>query len=56
MGIEFVKPTPDDENDWFAVAAGVTRQLVDSGIVSKEMVNILDGHLKVYRSQRSETQ
>jgi len=56
LGIEFVKPTPDDENDWFAVAAGVTRQLVDSGIVSKEMVNILDGHLKVYRSQRSETQ
>lgn len=56
LGIEFVKPAPDDENDWFAVAAGVTRQLVDSGIVSKEMVSILDGHLKVYRSQRSETQ
>ena len=56
MGIEFVKPAPADENDWFEVAAGVTRQLVDSGIVSKEMVNILDGHLNVYRSQRSEAQ
>ena len=56
MGVEFVKPTADDENDWFAVAAGVTRQLVDSGVVSKKMVNILDGHLNAYRSLRSEKQ
>ena len=56
MGIEFVKPAADDENDWFAVAAGVTQRLVDSGVVSKKIVNILDGNLKAYRSRRSEKQ
>jgi TRAP-type C4-dicarboxylate transport system substrate-binding protein len=56
MGIEFVKPAADDENDWFAVAAGVTQRLVDSGVVSKKIVNILDSNLKAYRSRRSEKQ
>jgi TRAP-type C4-dicarboxylate transport system substrate-binding protein len=56
MGIEFVKPAADDENDWFAVAAGITQRLVDSGVVSKKIVNILDGNLKAYRSRRSEKQ
>jgi TRAP-type C4-dicarboxylate transport system substrate-binding protein len=56
MGIEFVKPAPDDENDWFALAAGVTQRLLDSGAVSKKMVNALDSNLKAYRSLRSEKQ
>ena len=54
MGIEFVKPDEADEKDWFAVANGVTRQLVDAGIVSRGIVDMLDNHLKAYRSQRSE--
>jgi len=53
LGIQFVKPTPGAEEGWLAVAARVTQQLVDSGVISKTMVNDLDGHLKTYRSQRS---
>ena len=56
MGIEFVKPAADDENDWFALAAGVTQRLLDSGAVSKKMVDALDSNLKAYRSRRSEKQ
>ncbi len=54
IGIKFVKPDDTAEKDWFAVAKSVTRQLVEDGIVSQNMVDILDNHLKAYRSQRSE--
>jgi TRAP-type C4-dicarboxylate transport system substrate-binding protein len=54
MGIEFVKPAAGDEDEWFAVAAGVTQRLIDSGVVSQNLVNILDGHLKTYRSLGSQ--
>jgi TRAP-type C4-dicarboxylate transport system substrate-binding protein len=54
LGIQFVEPVLGTEGDWFAVAAGVTQRLVDSGVVSKTIVNVLDGHLEAYRSQRSE--
>jgi hypothetical protein len=54
LGIQFVQPVLGTEGDWFAVAAGVTQRLVDSGVVSKTIVNVLDGHLEAYRSQRSE--
>jgi TRAP-type C4-dicarboxylate transport system substrate-binding protein len=54
LGIQFVQPVLGTEGDWFAVAAGLTQRLVDSGVVSKTMVNVLDGHLEAYRSRRSE--
>jgi TRAP-type C4-dicarboxylate transport system substrate-binding protein len=54
LGIQFVKPAPGAEEGWFAVAARVTQQLVDSGVISKTMVSVLDGHLEVYRSLRAE--
>ena len=54
MGIKFVKPGDAEKKDWFEVANGVTRQLVDTGIISRHMVDMLDNHLKDYRSRRSE--
>lgn len=33
LGIQFVKPALGTEGDWFAVAAGLTQRLVDSGVV-----------------------
>jgi TRAP-type C4-dicarboxylate transport system substrate-binding protein len=54
LGIQFVKPVLGTENDWFAVAAALTQRLVDSGVVSKSMVDVLDGHLEAYRSRRAE--
>jgi TRAP-type C4-dicarboxylate transport system substrate-binding protein len=54
LGIQFVKPAPGAEEGWFAVAARVTQQLVDSGVISKTMVSVLDGHLEAYRSLRAE--
>jgi TRAP-type C4-dicarboxylate transport system substrate-binding protein len=54
LGIQFVQPVLGNEGDWFAVAAELTQRLVDSGVVSKTMVNVLDGHLEAYRSRRSE--
>ena len=54
LGIQFVQPVLGTEDDWFSVAAGLMQRLVDSGVVSKTTVNVLDGHLETYRSQRSE--
>ena len=54
LGIQFVKPDLGTEGDWFAVAAGLTQRLVDSGVVSKTMVSALDGHLEAYRARRAE--
>ena len=54
LGIQFVKPDLGTDGDWYAVAAGFTRRLIDSGVVSETVVKDLDGHLEAYRSRRSE--
>ena len=53
IGIQFVRPDVEAENNWFKVAAGVTKRLVDSGVVSKQIVNNLDENLEAFRARRS---
>jgi TRAP-type C4-dicarboxylate transport system substrate-binding protein len=54
QGIQFVKPSTANADDWFTVAAGVTQRLIDLGIVSKTIVGVLDSNLQAYRSQKSD--
>ena len=53
-GIKFVQPDIRDENNWLEIAAGLTQRLVDSGLISKKMVNVLDENLEAFRARRSE--
>ena len=53
-GIKFVQPDIRDENNWLEIAAGLTQRLVDSGLISKKMVNVLDENLDAFRARRSE--
>ena len=55
MGIKFVKPDDAAQQEWNAAAKGVTRQIVEAGIVSQDMVDMLEKHLTTFRSQRSGT-
>jgi TRAP-type C4-dicarboxylate transport system substrate-binding protein len=54
-GIQFVKLDAKTEDQWHEVASTVTGRLVEVGDVSRHMMDILDGHLKDYRSQLSKT-
>ena len=53
-GIKFVQPDIRDENNWLEIATGLTQRLVDSGLISKKMVNVLDENLEAFRARRSE--
>ena len=53
-GIKFVQPDIRDENNWLEIANGLTKRLVDSGIISKKMVHVLDENLEAFRARRSE--
>jgi TRAP-type C4-dicarboxylate transport system substrate-binding protein len=54
-GIQFVKLDAKTEDQWHDVASTVTGRLVEAGDVSRKMMDMLDGHLKDYRSQLTKT-
>ena len=54
LGIEFIKPGDAEIKEWFAVADGVTRRLVDAGVISRQMVEMLDNLLADYRARSPE--
>jgi TRAP-type C4-dicarboxylate transport system substrate-binding protein len=54
-GIQFVKLDAKTEDQWHDVASTVTGRLVEVGEVSRSMMDMLDGHLKDYRSQLTKT-
>jgi hypothetical protein len=50
-GIQFVKLDSETENQWHQVASAVAERLIEVGGVSRHMMDLLDGHLRDYRSQ-----
>ena len=50
-GIEFVKLDSETEIQWHQAASAVAERLIETGGVSRHMMDMLDGHLKDYRSR-----
>ncbi len=54
QGIEFVKVPPESLAEWLKDASAVPRRLIETGRLSREMVDTLENLLKDYRSKHSE--
>jgi len=54
QGIEFVKVPPESLVEWLNDASAVPRRLIETGRLSREMVDTLENLLKDYRSKHSE--
>ncbi len=52
LGTIFVKPEPDELQRWQTLSAQSIDTMVAEGIVSREMVEIIRGHLSTYRSSQ----
>ncbi|MEE8554041.1 MAG: TRAP transporter substrate-binding protein DctP [Desulfobacterales bacterium] len=54
QGIEFVKVPPESLAEWLNDASAVPRRLIETGRLSREMVDTLENLLKDYRLKHSE--
>ena len=54
QGIEFVKVPPESLAEWLKDASEVPKRLIETGRLSREMVDTLENLLKDYRSKHSE--
>jgi TRAP-type C4-dicarboxylate transport system substrate-binding protein len=54
QGIEFVKVPPESLAEWLKEASTVPKRLIETGRLSREMVDTLEKLLKDYRSKHSE--
>jgi TRAP-type C4-dicarboxylate transport system substrate-binding protein len=52
-GIQFVKLDSETENQWQQAASAVAVRLIEVGGVSRHMMDLLNGHLREYRSQKA---
>ena len=50
-GIQFIKLDSETENQWHQAASAVAEQLIQVGGLSRYMMDLLEGHLRDYRSQ-----
>lgn len=55
-GIQFVKPTQEDLNEWYEVAKNVPDNLVKSGKLSKELVDKLEMLVSEYRTKNTKNE
>jgi TRAP-type C4-dicarboxylate transport system substrate-binding protein len=54
-GIQIVRPDQTTEQQWRQVAAEVIDRVIAAGHLSGDLVEILDNHLKDYRSQQAKS-
>jgi len=52
QGIELVKPDPSQLQEWRRYAEATTRQLIESGKISKDMLQSVERHLNNFRVQQ----
>ncbi len=50
QGIQFVEPNADEQQQWQNAVANATKAMVDKNLISKEMVQTLQGTLNEYRN------
>ncbi|MGB2927615.1 MAG: TRAP transporter substrate-binding protein DctP [Desulfobacterales bacterium] len=55
QGIEFIKPSREALEKWYADAREVPKRLINAGKLSQNMVNTLENLLKDYRSKQPHT-
>jgi hypothetical protein len=55
QGIEFIKPTAEVMDKWYAMASEAAKRLIERGRLSSEIVKALEGTLADYRAQRLPT-
>jgi TRAP-type C4-dicarboxylate transport system substrate-binding protein len=53
QGIQFVKPDPEQLEQWEGSSESFRENLQNSGRISKQMIDLLDGYLSEYRTQNS---
>jgi len=51
QGIQFVKPSPEELNEWYAIASTLPKRLVKADKISQYMLNTLESNLQDFRSQ-----
>ena len=56
QGIKFVMPDDKTLKEWKELALEVTRNVIASGQISQEIVNILQHNLEDYRSKLRKTE
>jgi TRAP-type C4-dicarboxylate transport system substrate-binding protein len=54
QGIQFVDPPPAAMADWYEKTAIVNQRIIEAGIISKEMADMLDAHLADFRSRQTQ--
>lgn len=52
QGIQFLKPDDESLGEWYARASRVSDRLIDTGGLSREIVDTLEKNLKDYRSKQ----
>lgn len=55
QGLKFVQPSMDALKNWQTTAFDATEQMIRSGRLSKNIINVLEGHISDFRSQASNT-
>ncbi len=53
QGLQFILPSMDALNRWQTTASNVAERLIQSGKLSKGMIDVLQGHLSDFRSKNS---
>jgi TRAP-type C4-dicarboxylate transport system substrate-binding protein len=53
QGIEFISPSAEALDEWYAVTSDVPNRLIEAGKLSRDMLNTLEGHLKDFRLRQS---
>jgi TRAP-type C4-dicarboxylate transport system substrate-binding protein len=52
QGIQFIRPSMEALSRWQTTASNVTQRLIRSGKLSKDIIDILKGHLSEFRSKK----
>jgi TRAP-type C4-dicarboxylate transport system substrate-binding protein len=55
QGLEFIQPSKETLKHWKTSAFDATKQMIRSGRLSKDIVDVLEGHISDYRSRASNT-
>ena len=56
QGLQFIQPSKDALKSWKSNAYNATKQMISSGRLSKDIVDVMEGHISDFRSQASNTQ
>ena len=56
QGLQFIKPSGDALKTWKTNAYNATKQMIRSGRLSKNIIDVMEGHISDFRSQASNTQ